>query len=143
MRFMLPRFDDGYDFIDANGDWHNGLARFAERHDRRPCSLCGGKPVAERLNGRAVGRCALCHGKGFVRVPQIACDDCGQFHDADAMRDYFVGPFEFDGKEHVYAILCAGCWDLTIGHKEQQELEDYHEREFQRRWARERRLGLL
>jgi formate dehydrogenase maturation protein FdhE len=104
MRILVHRFET----LDASD-----LERFAERTVRETCPLCGGASVAERLNGRAVGRCALCKGVGSVRVEQIACDDCGQFHPVADLDTWHVGPFEEDPKDHIWAVLCGICLDLT------------------------------
>lgn len=104
MRIITDRFTFGSDI---------NLSRFAERTVRETCPLCAGEPVAERLNGRPVGRCGLCKGAGTLAVAQIACDDCGQFHDVEALQTWHVGPVEDDPKDHIWSVLCGVCCDLT------------------------------
>jgi hypothetical protein len=125
MRYIQAYYDDC-------PDYDGGLAIFAQRHRTETCGMCEGKPAAT-LNGVALSRCALCKGAGTLRIAEIACDDCGQYHDAVAMSSWYVGPAETSRKDRVYAVLCGYCRDLTAHHEAAQEREEDRQHEIARR----------
>ena len=122
MRFAIDRFSYASDV---------SLAKFAERTVRVACAMCAGQPVADRRSGVASSRCGLCAGVGPVAVAQIACDDCGQFHDVDTLMTWHVGQCEFDS-DHVYAVLCGVCheltWDAMIEERKSETAEERKDR---------------
>jgi hypothetical protein len=132
MRFINSYYD--YSPID--------LAKFADAHRTELCSMCDGRPVAERLNGRTVAHCGLCKGQGRRRVALIECDDCQRLIPCEDALTVYVGPGE-DRGDSIYRPMCKPCDELDVAHSDELERRVIEELELEDRayWARVERRG--